>query len=844
MDTERRKELSSNIDRALVSVADLHVHSKYSTKPTQWLLRRLGCQESYLEPSWVYTTEKALGMDFVTITDHNVIDGALEIAHHPDVVVGEEVTTYFPEDDCKIHVQVLGIDERIHEDIASVRDNIYELVAYLREKNVVHYVTHPFYAINDRLKRYHIERLLLLFPAFETVNGSRKAITSMAFERLLGCLTRDFLLELADRNPMDLEPILETRRGMAGGSDDHGGLFVGHAYTVVPKAATPEEFLSFLRSGQSRGAGRYGSPLGLAHSLYAIAYQFLAKDVLKEVKKPEDLLFSLLDKISQGSGSNGENPQSGAKGTLQSAIAKKVKRLIERYEPREDIPKGDQALLRILGRRASFLTHSEELSGLWATDEAKWEAINENYLKLASGISQHMTSNFVSKFLKNLKTFKILDNFNHLSALAMVQMLLMPYFFSYHHQNKDKKRIREVLDGLGLLESLRGEPLDRRVWFSDTIFDVNGVARTILEMARSAKRGAKDLKVVACPQNAKIEAYLEDVFVKFLPLLTFPIPEYESIKLYVPPLLDIVEFCEREGFDSVISSTPGPMGLAGLLVARLLDIPINGIYHTDIPQYVRILTGDFSMEEMSWRYIRWYYEQMDIVFVPSKATMNQLVQNGFTPDKIKVFPRGIDIQRFHPRFRNQDIWKNFSTNGGTKLLYVGRVSKEKGLDLLIDAYLFVKERHKNTGLIVVGDGPYLGALKAKCEGSGITFTGPLEGEELSSVYASADIFVFPSSTDTFGNVVLEAQASGIPVVVADEGGPSENLEAGRTGLVFKAGSSFALVKAIEELLESPARRQEMAIEARRYMENRSFDKAFEAFWQMHARETFALKRLS
>jgi glycosyltransferase involved in cell wall biosynthesis len=235
---------------------------------------------------------------------------------------------------------------------------------------------------------------------------------------------------------------------------------------------------------------------------------------------------------------------------------------------------------------------------------------------------------------------------------------------------------------------------------------------------------------------------------------------------------------------------------------------------------------------------------MDIVFVPSKATMNQLVQNGFTPDKIKVFPRGIDIQRFHPRFRNQDIWKNFSSNGGTKLLYVGRVSKEKGLDLLIDAYLFVKERHKNTGLIVVGDGPYLGALKAKCEGSGITFTGPLEGEELSSVYASADIFVFPSSTDTFGNVVLEAQASGIPVVVADEGGPSENLEAGRTGLVFKAGSSFALVKAIEELLESPARRKEMAIEARRYMENRSFDKAFEAFWQMHARETFALKRLS
>jgi glycosyltransferase involved in cell wall biosynthesis len=799
----------------------------------------MGCQESYLDPSWVYETQKRLGMDFVTITDHNVIDGALEISHHPDVIIGEEVTTYFPEDDCKIHVQVLGLDKNLHEDISKIRDNIYQLVLFLRQKGLVHYVTHPFYAINDRLKSFHIERLLLMFPAFETVNGSRKSITSMAFEGLLGCLTKDFLLELADRNPMEVSPILEPRRGKMGGSDDHGGLFVGHAYTVTPKAFSREEFLRLLAQGQSKGAGQYGSPLGLAHSLYAIAYQFLKKDVLKEAKKPEDLLFAFLDKLSEA-GTNGRGGQGLGSKTVQSGIVKKVKRLIERYGPREDISKGDQALLRILEKKTSFLTRTDEFSELWKEDEMRWEAINASYLRLASAISQHMTSFFISKFIRNLKTFKILDNFNHLSALTMVHLLLMPYFFAYHHQNEDKKRIRTVLKELGLLERLQGEQEDRRVWFSDTIFDVNGVARTIMEMARSAKSSAKDLKVVACPHNGKVDAVLEDIFVKFFPLLTFPIPEYETIRLYVPPLLDIVEYCERERFTSIISSTPGPMGLTALMVSRLLDIPINGIYHTDIPQYVRILTGDFSMEEMSWRYIRWYYEQMDIIFVPSKSTMNQLTHNGFSPDKIQVFPRGIDIERFHPKFRSQEVWNCFLDNGGTKILYVGRVSKEKGLDTLIDAYLFVKEHHKNAQLIIVGEGPYLEPLRAKFDGSGILFMGTLEGEDLSKVYASADLFVFPSATDTFGNVVLEAQASGIPVVVADEGGPSENLEVGRTGLVFKAGSSYSLVKAIEELLEDPLKRQRMALEARRYMENRSFDKAFEAFWQMHAKETFSL----
>ena len=112
--------------------ADLHVHSKYSSRPSQWILKKLGCPESFTEPAYVYRRARAAGMDFVTVTDHNVIDGALEIAHLPGAFVSEEVTAHFPEDKCKVHVLVYGITEGQHREIQRIRENVYELSAYLR----------------------------------------------------------------------------------------------------------------------------------------------------------------------------------------------------------------------------------------------------------------------------------------------------------------------------------------------------------------------------------------------------------------------------------------------------------------------------------------------------------------------------------------------------------------------------------------------------------------------------------------------------------------------------------------------------------------------------------------
>src|SRR6056297_3144395 len=122
---------------------DLHVHSQSSRRPSQWVLQKLNCPESFTNPLKLYEVAKARGMDYVTITDHNTLAGALEIAHLRDTFVSEEITTYFPEDNCKLHVLALNITEAQHEDITRLRKNVYELAGYLNKAKIVHILAHP-----------------------------------------------------------------------------------------------------------------------------------------------------------------------------------------------------------------------------------------------------------------------------------------------------------------------------------------------------------------------------------------------------------------------------------------------------------------------------------------------------------------------------------------------------------------------------------------------------------------------------------------------------------------------------------------------------------------------------
>jgi glycosyltransferase involved in cell wall biosynthesis len=295
----------------------------------------------------------------------------------------------------------------------------------------------------------------------------------------------------------------------------------------------------------------------------------------------------------------------------------------------------------------------------------------------------------------------------------------------------------------------------------------------------------------------------------------------------------MLNYCYEKNFTLIHSATPGPIGMAALAISKILKLPICGTYHTALPQYAQILTGDNTIEDIMWKFMIWYYDQMDYIYVPSRDTGEELMEKGIHPDKIKVFPRGIDIDRFHPRKRNGYLKKHYQIKETFKLLYVGRVSKEKNLHLLVDVFKTLLETVKNVHLVIVGDGPYLDEMKEQLQDMPCTFTGYLEGEELSFVYASSDIFVFPSTTDTFGNVVLEAQASGIPVIVTDKGGPHENMLENQTGMVVNADDPKDLLEAIHRMIAAPHLLRKMGKSARDYMESRSFDGAFIETWKMY-----------
>jgi glycosyltransferase involved in cell wall biosynthesis len=278
------------------------------------------------------------------------------------------------------------------------------------------------------------------------------------------------------------------------------------------------------------------------------------------------------------------------------------------------------------------------------------------------------------------------------------------------------------------------------------------------------------------------------------------------------------------------------MGLAALAVARVLNLPISATYHTAFPQYTAYLTGDQNVAEIMWRYILWYYDQMDSIYVPSKETGKELIKRGIKASKIRTYPRGVDIESFGPQYRNGWFKDNFGLDQCLKLLYVGRVSREKNLPVLVQAYREICRQRPNVHLVVVGDGPYLDEMQKELQDWPVTFTGYLKGHDLAAAYASSDLFVFPSTTDTFGNVILEAQASGLPVIVTDQGGPKENMAPEKSGLVVPGNDHNALCNAVLLLIDDLKKLKKMSAQARLLMESRSFENAFAKQWKLYSLE--------
>src|SRR5438552_2905345 len=751
-------------------------------------------------------------MDYVTITDHDSIDGCLEIAHLPRTFISEQITTYFPHDSCKLHILVWGISEQQHHDIESVRENIFDLQRYLQRARIAHAVAHPLYSVNGKLEAMHLEQLILLFKHFEGINGLRDALLSDLAQALFKQLTPEKIDVLANRHtvaPTHFEP---WKKVFVGGSDDHGGQFAASAFTETPAAGSAEEFLEFIRSGDCTPRGYGGTPLILSHGFYNTVACFIQDRFHEKLGPGAALLEKMFSRFMEGRAPTEFTLKEKTEFIVQGVLSGKI---FEFVKP---------ANVSLWTEPSGYFARTEVKARLSAQLNNISEPERRTFL-MANMVAEQLAFRFFNKFVQQIGSGNMVESMQALSAIAPILVILTPYIYGFHSQAPSRKWLRTIFKELTGTVPIALQNR-KRAWFTDTLDDVNGVATTIRRMVAAGANAGKDLTVVV----SRNELGIDNIPIKnFPPIGEFELPEYELQKLSFPPILQMLDYIQREKFTEIIISTPGPVGLTGLLAAKMLNLQTSGIYHTDFPQYIRILTEDSFLESVAWRYMHWFYGQLDVVFVNSDEYRQSWVKRGFDPAKLKIFPRGLDTELFTPARREQAFWEKFgASNGQVRLLYVGRISREQDLDVLADAYRRLRAEDLPVQLFVVGHGPYAEAFAESLPEA--FFTGYLTGKELATAYASADIFVFPSTTDTVGNVIIETQASGVPVVVSDSGGPKELVQDNENGLITKSHDVDDFTSAIRTLVTDPALRERMGNCARKSVIARSWPGAFRKFW--------------
>lgn len=793
---------------------DLQVHSCFSNRPTEWILRQLGMPESYTPPRVLYSKLKERGCDFVTITDHNCIDGCLEIADLPGTFISEEVTTYFPEDGGKVHLLVWNLNEAQHEKIVELRENIYELSAYLRSEKLIHGVAHPLYRVNQRYTMDHFEKLILLFRVFEGLNGARDPLAQQVATHCLKSLTPQKISELASKH--NLTPTHEEpwRKSLTGGSDDHGGLYMGLTWTEVHNATDIPTFLNQVYKGNCVPGGQMGDALRASTSIYNVIISYAGDRLGKTAPYGMKFLSKVAERFLAG-----KNP-------ANIPFTEKISHLVSavrKGRALDFISSKDPSINRELAKYFLDSKIKKELDRIIAKESNP----ERRTFRMASKIVNDLLYRLFLRFLEQIHKGKIMDSLQPLFGMIPIGASVAPYVFSfrdlYGHRSFLEQTARRFSNELPPIFGKR-----KCAWFTDTLEDVNGVARTIRAMCWSGMRAGADMTVIT--SRSKVD--IDDIpIMNFQPVGEFELPEYKLQKLSFPPVLEIVDYMEREKFTDCVISTPGPMGLTAICAAKILGLRTCGIYHTDFPQYVKILTDDDVLETLMWSFMRWFYTQVDRIYVNSNFYRQRWIERGVAPARLEIFPRGIDTELFNPKHRQSNFWTKRGAKGKV-LLYVGRVSKEKQLGFLAEVYKELKKRHQPVALAVVGEGPYREELE-KIIPSAI-FTGILTGQELGTAYASADLFLFPSTTDTYGNVVVEALASGLPVLVSDVGGPKEIITHEHEGKVLPSGNLQEWVHAVEEWIQNPIKRSESLQRAEAIQADRSWDDAFKRFWNLTA----------
>jgi len=565
-----------------------------------------------------------------------------------------------------------------------------------------------------------------------------------------------------------------------GGSDDHAGVDIGRTYTEVPDAQTPEEFLCHLRHGDAEAGGEQGSAAKWTHAAMALATRAL---VLGDEEDPGAVPAAMRRKVRP----DAPDPR---------AVLKMAERVIREGAAREgkvaaDIgPDDARCLLEAWLAGMSLDLRGRELIAYLQSDGfshadlyRRARRIHDRRLRAAVALGTDAVAGG--------------DLPAAINGVFEAIVPAVPYAPSTVFLGAEKAKL-----------SAREGTRRRVALIADGIGSMHGVTHTIEQIR---ERGVPGFDVEVIGTDAGVDRRLPAA-------AELELPFYEGMKLGVPGLPDLVEALADGGYDLVHVTAPGPAGVAATLLGRITGVPLLASYHTELVAYAGMRSGDGGVEAVARAALGAFYGAPGVVLSPSPAADASLVGLGVEAARIGRWERGVDTDRFDPVKADRDTYP-----GEIKVLYAGRLTREKGVDLLAESFLRARDSDPRLHLLLAGGGPEEGELRARL-GEHATFLGWLGGEELACAYASADAFLFASSTDTYGQVVLEAGASGLPVVAVAEGGPAALIENRHTGLLCRPDPDH-LAGALLQLASSPALRHQLGAAAVNAVRARSWERA-------------------
>lgn len=744
----------------MTSRIDLHCHSTASHFSRLGVQRSLGLPECATPPEEVYELAKRRGMDFVTITDHDTIDGCLALADRPDCFVSEELTARFAGEPQAVHVLCYGITPGDHEWLQAHSGDVEACAAYLHEQEIVCALAHPFFNVAAPLTRRHRRRLAELFPIWEVRNGSR-----------------------APELNMPAAVYIETHGGTGiGGSDDHAGVDIGRTFTEAPAAETPEEFLRHLLRGDAEAGGEQGSAAKWAHAAMALATRALTPDVEGD------------DSVNQVV--SGMRGQVAGPGPDPAAVLKMAERVIREGAAREGKIAADVGPEDARNLLAAWLDGiGLELRGrdLIAYLQADDFSHAELYRR-----ARRIHDKRLRKAVR-AGAAAVAGGGPGAAVGSLFEALVpaIPYAPATAFLGAEKAKLRD-----------RAGERPRVAILADGIGSMHGVTHTIEQIR---ERGVPGFEVEVIGTDPGVDRRLPAA-------AELEVPFYEGMRLGVPGLPDLVETLAEGRYDLVHVTAPGPAGIAGALLSRITGAPLLASYHTELATYVGMRSRSESLEALTRAGLGAFYSAPSTVLSPSPSADTSIIALGGDPDRIGRWERGVDTDRFDPAKADRDAFP-----GEVKVIYAGRLTREKGVHLLAECFLRAHAADPRLHLLVAGGGPEENELRARL-GERATFLGWLEDEELPRAYASADAFLFASSTDTYGQVILEAQASGLPIVAVAEGGPAALIENRHTGLLCRPDADH-LAGALLQLAASPQLRRQLGVAAARAARERSWGRS-------------------